>query len=105
MPETRAKNYIQNNSQPYNKNKRTTQRNINEQSANSSSESKEQTLLETTPTNNKKIKITTENMETSSPKTINKVIENIILSTDNTNQTPPKHIDESTTKTLDMEID
>ncbi|CAG8670302.1 12257_t:CDS:2, partial [Funneliformis mosseae] len=56
-----------------------------------------QTLLETSNTNNKKQKITTETMKTSSPKVINKVIENIILFTDNNNQTPFNIEKENTT--------
>ncbi|CAG8693125.1 8065_t:CDS:1, partial [Funneliformis mosseae] len=42
-------------------------------------------------------------METSSLKIINKVIENIILTTDNNNQTP-NNTNESTTKAIDIEI-
>ena len=105
MPETRAKNYIQNTLQPYNKNKRTTQKNNTKQSTNSSLELNEKTLLETPLTNNKKQKVTSENMDTSSPKIVNKIIENIILTTDDNKRTPPNITDDNTNKPLEMDID
>jgi hypothetical protein len=44
-------------------------------------------------------------METSTPNIINEVIENIILTTDNNNQTPINNEKDNTTNTFDMEID
>ncbi|CAG8652480.1 11618_t:CDS:2, partial [Funneliformis mosseae] len=49
------------------------------------------------PKNNKRTQQKNKTMETPSPKVINKVIENIILFTDNNNQTPSNTEKEDTT--------
>src|SRR4051794_18324095 len=105
MPETRANNYIKNTSYVPKNNKRVQQKDSNGQFTSALVETNEQTLLETPFTNNKKQKITSETMESSSSKNINTVIENIILTTDNNNQTPSNTEKDDTTKTFDMEID
>ncbi|CAG8648246.1 7378_t:CDS:1 [Funneliformis mosseae] len=105
MPETRANNYNKKTSYVPKNNKRVQQKNSARYFTSSLVNINEQTLLETPFINNKKQKITTETMDISFPKVINEVIENIILSTDNNNQTLSNTRNDNTTNTFNIEID
>src|SRR3954467_6790860 len=104
MPETRAKTYTQNISQPYNKNKRTPPNNNNKQFINSSTESSEHTLLNTNENNNKKQKVFSENMETLPSKNVSNIVEKIILNKSTDNEIPSNTTNEEINKSIQMDI-